>query len=254
MSCDFEWTFHPFADLLPLVEGKQLEELVASIHEDGLLNPIILFRGRILDGRNRYRALERLGRKPIMGVETQNFTGDEDEALRLVLNLNVQRRHLSASQRAMIAAEVATLRQGERGINSIQHVSEQLNVSDFLIKAARKLKSKVAPHIMSMVQDGTISLSCADAVADLSEAEQQALLCAESVKGAAEVQRNKKRRFGRASPGLILQTIVDAVEEPFARGSLADFVQAAGADVSAQLELCISRMNELHKVCHADPG
>ena len=253
MTCDFEWTFHPFAELLPLVGGKQFEELVASIEESGLLNPIILFGGRILDGRNRFRALERLGRKPILGVDTQNFAGDEEEALRLVVGLNVQRRHLSASQRAMLAADIATLRQGQRGSNNLQQVSEQLNVSDFLIKAARKLKSKVAPHIMSMVQDGTISLSCADAVAELSKAEQQALLCAESVRGAAEVQRNKKRRFGRASPGLILQTIVDALEEPFARGSLSDFVQAAGADVSAQLELCISRMNELHKVCQADP-
>jgi hypothetical protein len=68
------------------------------------------------------------------------------------------------------------------------------------------------------------------------------------------MQRNKKRRFGRTSPGKILQTIVDAVEEPFARGSLTDFVQAAGADVSAQLEFCIRRMNELHKMCQADPG
>ena len=249
MSCDFEWSFHPFADLLPLVEGKQFEELVASVEENGLLNPIILFGGRILDGRNRFRALERLGRKPILGVETQNFLGDEEEALRLVVGLNVQRRHLSASQRAMIAADLATLRQGQRGPNSLQQVSEQLNVSDFLIKAARKLKTKVAPHILSMVQDGSISLSCADAVAELPKSDQQKLLCAERVRGAAEVQRNKKRRFGRTRPGKILQTIVEAVDEPFARGSLADFLEAAGADASSQLEFCIRRMNDLHKAC-----
>lgn len=253
MSNDLELTYHPFADLLPLVEGKQFEDLVASIEENGLLNPIVLFGGRILDGRNRYRALKRLGRRPVAGVETQNFSGEEDEALRLVLGLNVQRRHLSASQRAMIAADIATLRQGERGINSIQHVSEQLNVSDFLIKAARKLRSKVAPHILAMVQDGSISLSCADSVAELSKAEQQELLCAESVRGAAEVQRHKKRRFGRASPGMILQTIVDAVEEPFVRGSLAEFLESAGADASSQLEFCIKRMRDLHKACQSNP-
>lgn len=254
MSCDFQWTFHPFADLFPLVEGKQFEELVASVEENGLLNQIILFRGRILDGRNRFRALERLGRTPIVGVDTQNFTGDEDEALRLVVGLNVQRRHLSASQRAMIAADIATLRQGHRGANSLQQVSEQLNVSDFLIKAARKLKNKVAPHILAMVQDGSVTLSCAQAVAELPQAEQQELYCAERVQGSAEEQRRKQRRFGRASPGRILQTIVDALEEPFARGSLTDFVAAAGGDISSQLELCIKRMNELHAVARADPG
>lgn len=254
MTCTFEWSFHPFAELLPLVKGRQFEELVASIDQNGLLNPIILFGGRILDGRNRFRALERLGRKPIIGVDTQNFTGDEEEALRLVVGLNVQRRHLSASQRAMIGADLATLRQGQRGTNSLQQVSDQLNVSDFLIKAARKIKTKVAPHILSMVQDGSISLSCADVVAELPKAEQQKLHCAESVRGAAEVQRNKKRRFGRTSPGKILQTIVDAVEEPFARGSLADFFEAAGADASSQLEFCIRRMNDLHNASQTNPS
>jgi ParB family chromosome partitioning protein len=249
VACKPEWSFHPFAELLPLVEGKQFEELVVSIDQNGLLTPIVLFGGRILDGRNRFRALERLGRKPIIGVDTQNFTGDEEEALRLVVGLNVQRRHLSASQRAMIAADIATLRQGERGANSLQQVSEQLNVSDFLIKAARKLKNKVAPHILSMVQDGSISLSCANAVAGLPQTQQQGLCSAECVRDAAELQRSKTRRFGRASPEKILQTILDAVEEPFVRGSVADFLQAAGTDVASQLEICIERMHALYSAC-----
>jgi hypothetical protein len=42
---------------------------------------------------------------------------------------------------------------------------------------------------------------------------------------------------------------VDAVEEPFVRGSVADFLEAAGADAASQLEICIERMHALHSAC-----
>jgi hypothetical protein len=53
---------HELADLLPMIDGVNFENLKADIAKNGILEPILLFEGRILDGRNRYRAAKALGK------------------------------------------------------------------------------------------------------------------------------------------------------------------------------------------------
>ena len=49
---------HPAADLFPMMTDAELTELAADIKANGLLNPVVLLDGQILDGRNRLRACE----------------------------------------------------------------------------------------------------------------------------------------------------------------------------------------------------
>src|SRR3974377_801830 len=49
------------ANLLPMQDQNAFENLKADIAKQGLLEPIVLFEGRLLDGRNRYRAAKELG-------------------------------------------------------------------------------------------------------------------------------------------------------------------------------------------------
>ncbi len=48
--------FHPFAAIWPLMDGEDFEKFAADIKSNGLHLPIVLYQGKILDGRNRYRA------------------------------------------------------------------------------------------------------------------------------------------------------------------------------------------------------
>src|SRR5688500_20160434 len=54
--------FHELADIVPLMEGEAFERLVEDVRSNGVLDAIVLYEGKILDGRNRYRALTEINK------------------------------------------------------------------------------------------------------------------------------------------------------------------------------------------------
>ncbi|HNU53164.1 MAG TPA: DNA methyltransferase [Verrucomicrobiota bacterium] len=88
---------HPIADRFPLLNGPRFEELVRDLQDHGLREPITLYEGMILDGRNRYRACRQLGIEP----QTRALP-DGLDPWAYVWSLNGQRRDLSADQRYLI--------------------------------------------------------------------------------------------------------------------------------------------------------
>ena len=97
-----EIKFHPVAAIFPMMEKIEFESLTADIQKHGQLEPIWTHGGKIIDGRNRYLACQELGIeprikewKPVNGAELVDF----------VISLNLQRRHLTASQKALVAVD-----------------------------------------------------------------------------------------------------------------------------------------------------
>jgi len=93
---------HPAATLFPMMDAEALQALAADIREHGQREPVILFNGAVLDGRNRLRACE------LAGVEPQFVTRDDVESpTTFVLSLNLHRRHLTPVQCAALAFKVS---------------------------------------------------------------------------------------------------------------------------------------------------
>jgi hypothetical protein len=102
-------TAHAIADLFPMLDGDDFESLKKDIDTNGVHVPIVLHDGRIVDGRNRYRACQELGKE----CPTTDWVGDEESLTAFVWSMNGERRHLSPSQKAMIAADMLPFLEAE---------------------------------------------------------------------------------------------------------------------------------------------
>jgi hypothetical protein len=91
-------TAHPLANMFPMIEGAAFEELKRDIAAQGILEPIRLYQGMILDGRNRYAAAKACGHTFTLADFVQ-WTGTLAEAEAWVISTNLHRRHLSAKQK-----------------------------------------------------------------------------------------------------------------------------------------------------------
>ena len=65
---------HDLTRIFPLIDGDEFNALIDDIRESGLRTPIVLFEGKILDGRNRYRACYKAGIEPTF----REFDPDKD--------------------------------------------------------------------------------------------------------------------------------------------------------------------------------
>lgn len=187
--------FHPLANIFPLLEGQAFDELVADIRAHGVREPIWLHDGQILDGRNRWRAAAEAG----VECPSREYVGDSPAAF--VVSLNLHRRHLSESQRAMVAARLANMRQGARtdlasiDATSQTEAAELLNVLRPSVQRARTVIESGSPEVVAAVERGSVSVSAAGDVATLPKAEQAEIVA----RGEREILRAAKQiRSARA--------------------------------------------------------
>lgn len=89
--------FHEAANIFPL-DDDNIDSLAADIKANGLQVPVEICDGKIIDGRRRSMACRLVGVKPV----TKQVSPDDPVAY--VLSLNLHRRHLTPSQKSMVAA------------------------------------------------------------------------------------------------------------------------------------------------------
>jgi ParB-like chromosome segregation protein Spo0J len=192
--------FHRLADIFPLIEGEEFEQLVASIKENGLREAVVVHEGMILDGRNRARACEASGYEP----DYTPYKGENP--LAFVIDKNLRRRHLNESQRGMVAAKLATVRQGERtdlaqpsaNLRKVDQnaAAAMLNVSVRTVQSANKVCAEATPELVAAVEHGQIAVSVAAQAAELPEDDQREVVKAAKAhpKNVVRLTIKEKRR------------------------------------------------------------
>jgi hypothetical protein len=165
---------HPLCTLFPRMEGAEFDALVADVRANGLLTPIVVLDGQILDGANRYRACIEAGIEP----EFVPFHGGDPVSF--VLSANFHRRHLSAGQQAAVVAAAqdwakAARRRGDisnqRAGASVQalHTAHSDTAADRAKVSGASLRTqryadkvaKAAPELAKAVAHGKVSLPAA---------------------------------------------------------------------------------------------
>lgn len=185
---------HPAAAVFPLMEGPDFEDFAADIKANGLREPIWLMpNGSVLDGRNRWLACRHAGVEP----RFRTYDGDDgDGAIDFVLSLNLERRHLSPAQKALVAAAVANVRadqfRGNQFIGiddlqsmavdsadmhcpqpcredhqqqydrvTLQDAADRVGVSRRSVAEAQYLRRNASPNVVKAVQRDEIGLTTA---------------------------------------------------------------------------------------------
>jgi len=180
--------FHEVANIFPLMQGEEFEALKADIAANGLREPIWLHPdGRIIDGRNRYRACCELGIEP--EYHTWNGSGS---LVSFVVSLNLHRRHLAPIQRAAIAVDILPMLEDEaherylttvgrpsKSDQKIDQISErtpqaaeqaaQIVGTNRQYVADMKRYKDEAPEVFELARAGTINGSGARKLASLDD-------------------------------------------------------------------------------------
>lgn len=193
--------YHEVCELFPRMGRKERAALEKDICEHGQNEPIILdFEGRIVDGRNRFEICESLGLTPAFITLPEGT-----DVLTYALSQNLYRRHLSDSQKSMVAAKAIQLQKKAGMIESkrgrprkaakaeaeapakpkrrkksvreaMDEQAEALKISTRLIETAGAVLERGAQELVTAVEDGHIAVSAAEALTELPVPEQQQVI------------------------------------------------------------------------------
>lgn len=110
-------------------DSKGLKESISNGFDESL-GKITLYEGKVLDGWNRYKACIETGVEPVFTT----FYGNDMDAFNFSVNANLDRRHLTSSQKAAMAVSAEPL------LEAIEKANEE----ERRVKQAETLKKTLA--------------------------------------------------------------------------------------------------------------
>ncbi|MEM6401615.1 MAG: DNA methyltransferase [Cyanobacteria bacterium P01_D01_bin.116] len=217
---------HKFVSLFPRMTKDQFGQFKKDIAVNGLYIPILVLKNTnlIIDGRHRYEACVASGIEP----KIEYFPGKNDNRVLLkIVSLNSSRRYLSESQRAAVAAELATLIREDTlkqnsSINlrnykiSVREAAEKLNIASKTVEAAKTIKAQF-PQTWEPIRSGEITINDAYKVCKESEEVKQEIILRWSddkkakrkMKKLAEYRKEVKQQAAKLAVAKAANNILD---------------------------------------------
>ena len=194
------YTYHPACSLFPLLEKDQLWALADDIKANGLLEPVVMHKGQVLEGRNRLRACR------MACVEPRFVEWDgKGSPVEFVISKNLARRHLTSSQKAAIAVTLLPMleaearerqRAGKRLAKKLAEVPVNGKASQIAARLTRTNSRYVelvksiqdkSPEIVRKIRDGVVKVPEAAELAEMPPAKRKAAL--------RSLEKGKAHRF-----------------------------------------------------------
>jgi hypothetical protein len=183
---------HPICAAFPMMTDEEFEGLVIDMEKQGQQVPVTFWQGMLVDGRNRLKACEVLCCEPY----TCELESDVD-VVPWIISKNLHRRHLTESQRAMVAHRLrehfdreakqrqqsglkrgtekpvaVNLPEREKMGDSRDKAGAAVGVSGSLVDHAKKVVEAGIPELTEAVTTGKVAVSRASKIADLPPADQ----------------------------------------------------------------------------------
>jgi hypothetical protein len=148
---------HPLSSAFPAMADDDFESLSKSIEQLGLLSPIVLFEGMVIDGWHRYCACKETSTQ----IKTVEYNGSNPQEF--VIAQNKERRHLTKSQLALSAVKVYDWLPAKRPTSttgaeiksvlntdltkSAKEIAKVAGVSESYIEKAKSVELSAKPEI-----------------------------------------------------------------------------------------------------------
>ncbi len=210
-----------------VLDNEEMEELVQSIKERGILTPLIVMPKpndahvfELISGHRRLYAAQKAGLETVPAIVCNV---SRDEAAIMVVDSNLHREHILPSEKAK-AYKLrldAKKRQGNRSDLTSSQVGTKLRADEELAQIAGESRNQIhrfirlnnlVPELQSLVDENKIALTPAVELSYLTEAEQTNLLetiesedCTPSLSQAQQMRKLSAQ--GRLDMDAVFQTL-----------------------------------------------
>lgn len=163
------------------MSDDDFQSLKDSIEVNGVLNPVTIFDGQVIDGWHRYTAANELS------IECQTVELGDVDPRDFVLAQNRARRHVTQAQLALATTAVYAWKPvGNPAFSQLDtecpigktnaELSKISGVHANTIKQAKAVQTKAAPEVVEAVKRGEIGLPKAAAISKLPKDQQVAAI------------------------------------------------------------------------------